>query len=241
MTNWNKFNNGIYTWFSKYIVFWLEKLDDLTDVWYTRLLWEIEEDLVSYINSPTFAFTATLFMLIPVSELYYSGSVYYFYIAIMALIFDIIIYYIIVVLIDLSGIPGLEALAVRIFSISFYILSIFNPEIFEFVVMLFFHGSGDFVLSEELFSGALDPECGLMDDKKEILFRVFWGLAHMVLIGLFVSGFKEKWDRLVSILNSPKRTVCFASAVNVELVNEESNLSDAVKKNISYDYIFKRS
>lgn len=69
---------------------------------------------MSYINSPTFAFTAILYCLIPVSELLNSGTVYYFFIAIMALIFDIIIYYVVVILIDFSKTPGLEALAVRV-------------------------------------------------------------------------------------------------------------------------------
>jgi len=84
------------------------------DVWYKRLLWDVEEDLTSYLNSSSFSFTVVLFMLIPVSELYYSGTVYYFYIAIMALMLDVIIYYILVYLTDLHEIPGFVALALKI-------------------------------------------------------------------------------------------------------------------------------
>ena len=188
-------NDGLYSYLLKLLNYWDDKICDLMDVWYKRLLWDVEEDLTSYLNSSSFSFTVVLFMLIPVSELYYSGTVYYFYIAIMALMLDVIIYYILVYLTDLHEIPGFVALALKIWGTWFYILALFNPEIYNFVVSVVFPGSGDFVLSEELFSGELDEDCGLMEDKKEIMFRIFWGLGHLAIFYIFLEGFKSYWRR----------------------------------------------
>jgi hypothetical protein len=136
-------------------------------------MWDVEENLISYINSPAFAFSAALFFMIPLSELYYSGNVYFFFIAITALIFELIIYVIMVQIFEFEKIPGLAALTIRITSIYFYIFMLFNPEIFDLLMLTIFSGSGDLVLSEDLFSGRVAPDSELYADKKEIMFRIF--------------------------------------------------------------------
>jgi NADH-quinone oxidoreductase subunit M len=227
MFNFNKNNDAIFTWLTNLLKFWEEKLNDLVDAWYERLLWDVEEDLVSYINSPSFGFTAVLFLLIPISELLNNGIIYYLYIAIMALIFDLILFYILVEATDLYKIPGFAALALRITSVWFYVFALFNPEIFDFIVVTVFPGSGDFVLSEELFLGELDPECGLMDDKKEIMFRIFWGLGHLTMLYIFISAFKSSWRRGMALRAVPSS----------ELPAEELTLDRIYKKSLAAGFV----
>lgn len=212
----------LFPFLLKTLLYWEEKLNDLIDVWYERLMWKTEENIISYINSPSFIFTASLFLLIPVSELFYTGSIYFFYIAIIALIFDLFLFFVLVYFTDLHKIPGFAALAQRICSFSFYTLAIANPEVFQFIVSVFFSGNGDFVLSEELFSGELDSDCGLMDDKKEIMFRLFWGLGHIAALSAIWSGFISNWKRSSALRANP-------------LVDDTS------AEDLTYDRIFKKS
>jgi NADH-quinone oxidoreductase subunit M len=159
--------------------------------------------------------------MIPLSELYYSGNVYFFFIAITALIFELIIYVIMVQIFEFEKIPGLAALTIRITSIYFYIFMLFNPEIFDLLMLTIFSGSGDLVLSEDLFSGRVAPDSELYADKKEIMFRIFWGLGHIAIFVIFIQGFRDSWSRKTAL-----RAVSKERPFEYEL---------------SYDYIYKNS
>lgn len=70
-----------------------------------------------------------------------------------------------------------------------------------------------------------------MEDKKEIMFRVLWGLGHLTLLYLFVQGFLTRWNRFEAILYAEK------------IINPYGIVPPAVDpaEGLTYDHIFKRS
>lgn len=117
-------------------------------------------------------FTAFYFFLIPVSELALNGTVVYFYMAVAALIFDLFLFYLLMV-VNEPKVPGLAATAARIFSFAFFLFTLEHPEFFPEFVRLVFPGEGDYIITSQVILGEMPVDSPEFADKKELVFRLF--------------------------------------------------------------------
>ena len=169
--------------------------------------------------------------LIPLSELYYHNTVYYFYLLMVCLIVDVALFYVIGVTFhtdedsplaeEFPDVRGFPALATRIFSFAFYMNLLLFPEYFENIICAIFPSAGDFVITSEFILGKIPSDALILTEKRELMFRIFWGLGHLVLLYFFAKGFQQHWRRGVAVRDASD--------------NPEADVE------LSYDLIFKRS